>query len=118
MKSLKRYKYGILFLILFGLVLISFRENRVKKPEKKSPNILFAIADDQSFPHASAYGNSTFHTPEFDKVAANGILFNNAFVAAPQCSPSRAAILTGRHIWQLEEAGTHQSLNYYFLAIE
>jgi N-sulfoglucosamine sulfohydrolase len=109
MKSLKKYKYGILFLVLFGLVLTSFRENRVKKPEKKSPNILFAIADDQSFPHASAYGNSTFRTPEFDKVAANGILFNNAFVAAPQCSPSRAAILTGRHIWQLEEAGTHGS---------
>jgi N-sulfoglucosamine sulfohydrolase len=109
MKNLSRYKYGILFLAFFGFILTSFRENRVKKSEKRPPNILFAIADDQSFPHASAYGNSTFHTPEFDKVAAKGILFNNAFVAAPQCSPSRAAILTGRHIWQLEEAGTHGS---------
>jgi N-sulfoglucosamine sulfohydrolase len=81
-----------------------------KKKMKHGPNILFAIADDQSFPHASAYGQLTFHTPVFDSVAANGILFNNAFVAAPQCSPSRAAILTGRQIWQLEEAGTHASL--------
>ncbi len=76
---------------------------------KRPPNILFAIADDQSYPHASAYGQVTFQTPVFDSIAAMGILFNNAFVAAPQCSPSRAAILTGRNIWQLEEAGTHSS---------
>ncbi|SOE22883.1 uncharacterized sulfatase [Spirosomataceae bacterium TFI 002] len=100
------YKYGFLLSALLGLVLTSFQEFGVKK---KAPNILFAIADDQSFPHASAYGNKVFRTPEFDKIAANGILFNNAFVAAPQCSPSRAAILTGRNIWQLEEAGTHGS---------
>ncbi len=78
--------------------------------KKKRPNILFAIADDQSYPHASAYGQLTFHTPVFDSIAREGILFTNAFVAAPQCSPSRAAILTGRQIWQLEEAGTHASL--------
>jgi N-sulfoglucosamine sulfohydrolase len=73
------------------------------------PNILFAIADDQSYPYASAYGMKGIHTPAFDKVAEKGILFHNAFVAAPQCSPSRAAILTGKNIWELEEAGTHAS---------
>jgi len=77
--------------------------------EKKRPNILFVIADDQSFPHASAYGVRGWKTPGFDRVAKAGVLFSNAFVAAPQCSPSRAAILTGRNIWQLEEAGTHSS---------
>ena len=39
----------------------------------------------------------------------NGVLFNTAFVAAPGCSPSRAAMLTGKNIWHLEEAGTHAS---------
>lgn len=73
------------------------------------PNILFAIADDQSYPHAGIYGFPEIATPGFDQVAKNGILFSNAFVAAPQCSPSRAAILTGKNIWQLEEAGTHAS---------
>ena len=77
--------------------------------ENKRPNILFAIADDQSFPYASAYGDYGVKTPSFDKVAEQGVLFTNAFVAAPQCSPSRAAILTGKNIWQLEEAGTHSS---------
>jgi uncharacterized sulfatase len=77
---------------------------------KKTPNILFAIADDQSYPHASVYGKSIYKTPVFDSIAQAGVLFKNAFAAAPQCSPSRAALLTGRQIWELEEAGTHASL--------
>lgn len=73
------------------------------------PNVLLAIADDWSFPHASAYGCKFVETPAFDRVAAEGVLFRNAFTATPGCSPSRAAILTGRHAWQLREAGTHAS---------
>jgi len=76
----------------------------------QKPNILFAIADDWSWPHASAYGAPQVHTPNFDRVAREGCLFTQAFVAAPQCSPNRAAFLTGRHIWEIEEAGTHGSL--------
>ena len=74
------------------------------------PNILFAIADDWSWPHASIWDAPEIHTPHFDRVAREGILFELAFTAAPQCSPNRAAILTGRHIWQLQEAGTHGSI--------
>jgi N-sulfoglucosamine sulfohydrolase len=77
-------------------------------PERR-PNILFAIADDWSWPHGSAYGATCVKTPAFDRVAREGCLFTNAFVVAPQCPPSRAALLTGRNIWQLEEAGTHWS---------
>ncbi len=75
------------------------------------PNILFAIADDWSWPHASiAYqmhihgSDSVIQTPIFDRIAREGILFTNAFCCAPSCSPSRSAILTGRYIWQLEAA--------------
>jgi len=73
------------------------------------PNFLFAIADDQSYPYASAYGTSGVSTPAFDRLAREGVLFHNAFAPAPQCSPCRAAILTGRNIWQIGEAGTHGS---------
>lgn len=73
------------------------------------PNILVAISDDQSYPHASAYGEPVIHTPGFDEVARRGMLFRNAFTPAPGCSPMRAAFLTGRHIWQIREAGTHAS---------
>jgi N-sulfoglucosamine sulfohydrolase len=76
---------------------------------KRRPNILLAISDDQSYPHASAYGTKGIKTPAFDRVAAAGVLFRNGFAASPGCSPARAALLTGRHTWQLEQAGTHAS---------
>lgn len=77
--------------------------------DKEPPNILFCIADDQSYPYLSFTGDQSTLTPTIDALAARGVLFQNAFAAAPQCSPSRAAILTGRNIWELEEAGTHSS---------
>ncbi len=73
------------------------------------PNVLVAISDDQSFPHASAYGYQAIETPAFDRVARQGVLFRNAFTPAPGCSPMRAAFLTGRYLWQIEHAGTHAS---------
>jgi uncharacterized sulfatase len=73
------------------------------------PNILFVISDDQSYPHASAYGYKAVSTPAFDRVAREGILLTNAFVASPGCSPSRAALLSGLNCWQTREAGTHAS---------
>ncbi len=48
-------------------------------------------------------------TPGFDRVAREGVLFNQAFVPSPGCSPTRAAILTGRYPWQNQHAGTHAS---------
>ncbi len=77
--------------------------------QAKRPNILFAISDDQSFPHCGAMGDSVVQTPGFDRVAENGVLFTNAISGSPGCAPSRAALLTGRPHWQLEEAGTHAS---------
>ena len=76
---------------------------------ERRPNILFVIWDDVSYPHASAYGSKMVSTPAFDRVAREGVLFHNAFAPAPGCSPTRAAFLTGRHIWMIEQAGTHAS---------
>ena len=76
-----------------------------QKPSQ--PNILFAIADDWSFGHASAYGTTWVRTPAFDRVANDGLLFTRAYTPNAKCAPSRAILLTGRHSWQLEEAANH-----------
>lgn len=75
--------------------------------EKRPPNILFAISDDQSFPHAGAYGCAWVKTPAFDSVAAGGLLFTRAYTPNPKCAPSRAIVLTGRNSWQLGAAANH-----------
>ncbi|MEN1680406.1 MAG: sulfatase [Planctomycetota bacterium] len=70
------------------------------------PNIVFAFADDWGR-YASAYRepdrptvNDAFETPHFDRLAKSGLLFWDAHVSAPSCSPSRTAVLTGRHFFR------------------
>lgn len=80
---------------------------RLTAAETAPPNILFAIADDWGHGHAGAYGCNWVKTPNFDRIAREGILFNNCFTSNPKCSPCRASILTGRNTWQTEDAICH-----------
>ncbi len=95
---------GIITLIAINTISCNNDKN---KKENTRPNILFAIADDISYPHMGAYGNEWTKTPAFDRVAKNGLLFENAYTPNAKCSPSRACIITGRNSWQLEEAANH-----------
>ena len=99
-------KTWICFLSIF-YTFASFGSAR--RNQEPKPNILFFITDDQSHEHTSKAGCEFVQTPYFDRVANEGVFFTNAYVASPGCSPSRAAILTGRYPWQIEEAGTHAS---------
>jgi arylsulfatase A-like enzyme len=69
------------------------------------PNILFAIADDMSWAHTAVAGDPVVKTPAIDAVAREGVRFTNAYCCSPSCTPSRAAALTGQHIWRLKESG-------------
>ena len=75
----------------------------LKSRDRKRPNILFAISDDQSWCHTGAAGDKVVKTPGFDRIAEEGVVFTHAFSAAPSCTASRGAIFTGRYIWELEE---------------
>ena len=60
------------------------------------PNILFILTDDQGWPTLGCYGNRHVPTPHLDRLAAEGARFTDAYVM-PQCTPTRAALLTGQH---------------------
>jgi len=76
----------------------------------RRPNVLFCIADDQSYPHASIYGCPFVETPAFDRVAREGVLFHNAFVSSPSCCPSRGSVLTGQDFYRLREASMNHTI--------
>ena len=81
-------------LILLGLLFISLFSCQ---QEKQRPNIIFIMADDHSVGATGAYGNSLLPTPNIDKLASQGMRFNNCFNVVSLCGPSRASILSGRY---------------------
>ncbi|NND05667.1 MAG: sulfatase [Saprospiraceae bacterium] len=97
----------------------------------KPPNILFAFADDMG-KYASCYAQIKEHhvwqdiisTPHMDRVAKEGVLFNNAFVNAPSCTPCRSSILSGQYFYRtnrgaiLQGAVWDESIPTYPLMLE
>jgi len=61
------------------------------------PNILIILADDAGYSDFGFMGSDEIKTPNLDKLASDGVLFNNAYVSASVCSPSRAGLLTGMY---------------------
>jgi len=87
------------------LLALSASAAAAQPPLSKRPNILLVIADGWSFPHAGVYGDRAVSTPSFDRIAREGVRFTHAFAAAPSCTPSRAALLTGQAVHRLEAGG-------------
>jgi arylsulfatase len=63
----------------------------------EKPNIIWICTDQQRFDTIHALGNPYIHTPNLDQLAANGVVFTNAFCQSPICTPSRASFLTSRY---------------------
>lgn len=63
---------------------------------ERPPNIVFILADDMGWGDLACYGHPHIQTPHIDRLAAEGLLFTQAYAASPVCSPTRASILTGR----------------------
>jgi N-sulfoglucosamine sulfohydrolase len=92
---------GRVALTVVGLFLLA-AIGAARQPAAR-PDLLVIIADDWSWPDAAAAGHPVIRTPAFDRVAREGVLFRHAFAAAPSCSASRAALLTGQAPHRLGE---------------
>src|ERR1700736_2332902 len=62
----------------------------------RPPNVILILTDDQGWYEIGANGNHTIQTPVMDRLASEGVRFTH-FYASPVCSPTRSALMTGRH---------------------
>ena len=88
------------FQLSFCLALLAALGVSCGKPEPEEsgpPNIVILFADDLGYGDLTCYGHPTIRTPNLDRLAQGGIRLTSFYVAAPACSPSRAALLTGRY---------------------
>lgn len=69
----------------------------VRAPDASQPNLVLIIADDMNWNDCGAYGQPAIRTPNIDRLAIEGLLFQHAYLTTNSCSPSRSSILTGRY---------------------
>ncbi|MEP3210668.1 MAG: sulfatase [Maribacter sp.] len=100
-------KVVLVFMVLS--LLFSCQEQNVKEMSIKKPNILFIAVDDLR-PELGAYGSDIAITPNIDKLASQGLLFENAYCQQAICSPSRASLMTGA---RPETIGVFENYTYF-----
>ncbi|WP_372757344.1 sulfatase-like hydrolase/transferase [Mariniflexile sp.] len=83
------------FLCFFSLLVLPIE---LYAQANNKPNIIYLMTDDQRWDNMGCYGRPEFKTPNIDKLANDGVIFDNAFYAVSICMPSRVSILTSRYI--------------------
>ncbi len=101
----QRTQKQIGFVIVLGLMVFAagwwFLQSR---HSTTPPNFLLVITDDQSWAHTGYAGDPVLRTPNFDRIAEEGVYFDNGYTSAPTCTAARSAILAGQHFWRLGSA--------------
>ncbi|OIQ39434.1 MAG: arylsulfatase [Bacteroidetes bacterium MedPE-SWsnd-G1] len=99
MKILKPF-----FIASLTIILVSCETKTPKVTSNKTPNIVVIYADDLGYGDVSSYGSTELITPNFDRIANNGIRFTNGYASSPTCTPSRFALLSGKYPFRSNKA--------------
>src|SRR5579859_7072326 len=83
-----------LIAILFACALVPFT---IPAAPPQRPNIVFILIDDMGWADGGCFGSKFYQTPQIDALAAAGVRFTSAYAACAVCSPSRAALMTGKY---------------------
>jgi arylsulfatase A-like enzyme len=102
------YKILPYWLSIFGILIISPAYTQKKQSK---PNIIYIMTDDMGFADLSCYGRKDYQTPHLDRLASEGVMFTNAYAAAPVCTPTRVAFMSGQYPAR-NEVGLHEPLEW------
>src|SRR5690606_5461132 len=99
---MKFYNKRFLLLLAVAIVLFGCKSKgndskATELSENTKPNVILIFIDDMGWSDISSFGNTEAKTPNIDQLAAEGISFEQFYVNAPICSPSRTAITTGTY---------------------
>lgn len=89
-------RFGMCWLICLSLSLVGGNLLGAETLAGKRPNIVFVLTDDQGYGDLSCHGNPILKTPNIDRLHREGVRFTD-FMVSPTCSPTRSALMTGRH---------------------
>lgn len=88
---------AVLYLVCFHLGFSQSQPSDSNSSLSEKPNIVLILTDDQGYHDVSYYGTKDIKTPNIDRIASSGMRFDNFYANGPVCSPTRAALLTGRY---------------------
>lgn len=91
MTHLLRYLFARVFTAIPFLIILCMPS------QAQQPNIIYIMTDDMGYADLSSYGRKEYTTPNIDKLVSQGMKFINAYAAAPICTPTRTAFMTGRY---------------------
>lgn len=91
--------------LAFSIALLIGCQAPKETTDPKSPNMILIFADDLGYGDLGCYGHPTIQTPRLDKMAQEGIKLTSFYVAASVCTPSRAALMTGRYPIRIGQPG-------------
>ena len=94
--------------LCLGILLVRFQDVIA---QTRPPNIVFILADDLGRGHCGCYGQTKIRTPNIDRLAADGMKFNQFYAGANVCAPSRSVLMTGLHTGHT--AGRNNGLQRY-----
>lgn len=104
-------KFSLLIFVFIAFVSCDIKTDTTKLITEKAPNIIFIFADDWGYGDLGIHGSTFCKTPNLDKMATEGIDFQNFSVVNPVCSPSRVGVMTGQY-------PARQSVHGHFASVE
>ena len=108
-ESTRHGSQRVFTLVMKIAILITATVGEARSAETTAPrNVIMIVVDDLGWADLGCYGSSYFRTPHLDQLATEGLQFTNAYAAAPVCSPTRAAILTGKSPARLDMTIWHE----------